>query len=54
MPTIKERLEYLRGEIRAERLSYLELADLQDLVPYIPADDVELLQWAGVEEYSND
>ena len=43
---IKERLEYLRGEIRAERISYGELFELQSLAKYIDKDDVELLQWA--------
>lgn len=50
MKEIKERLEYLRGEIRAECISYSEIAELQSLADYIEADDVELLQWAGVEE----
>lgn len=44
------RLEYLRGELRAERISYAELSELQSLVPYIGSDDVELLEAAGVEE----
>lgn len=44
------RLEYLRGEIRAERISYAELAELQGLAAFIPEGDVELLAWAGVEE----
>lgn len=48
---VSERLEYLRGEIRAERISYGELAELQELVPYIAADDVELLGAAGVPEF---
>jgi hypothetical protein len=48
---IKKRLEYLRGEIHAERLSYGELAELQDLAEYIEDGDVELLEWAGVPEY---
>lgn len=47
---IKERLEYLRGEIRGERISYGEIAELQDLAAHINPDDVELLEWAGVEE----
>lgn len=51
IPNIKERLEYLRGELRAERISYMELAELQDLAPHIPLDDVELLEAAGVPEY---
>ena len=49
--TITARLEYLRGELRAERISYGELAELQGLVPHIPADDVELLEAAGVPEF---
>ena len=46
----KERLEYLRQEIRAERISYGEIVELQNLIQYIDPSDVELLQWAGVEE----
>ena len=48
--TIKERLEYLRGELRAERISYAELAELQSLAEYIEPGDVELLEAAGVPE----
>ena len=47
---IESRLEYLRGEIQAERISYGELAELQSLAKYIEDDDVELLEWAGVPE----
>lgn len=47
---VAERLEYLRGEIRAERISYGELAELQGLAEHIDRDDVELLEWAGVPE----
>jgi hypothetical protein len=47
---IKERLEYLRGEIKAERISYGEIAELQSLAKYIDKNDVELLEWAGVPE----
>lgn len=50
MQTIKERLEYLRGEIIAERISYEEIAELQSLVEHIEPDDVLLMQWAGVPE----
>lgn len=46
----KRRLEYLRREIEAERISYGELAELQSLVNYIDKDDVILLEWAGVPE----
>lgn len=49
---IKDRLEYLRAELRAERISYGELAELQNLVPHIEAGDVELLEAAGVPEKS--
>lgn len=46
----KKRLEELREEIRAERISYGELAELQSLVKYIDENDVELLEAAGVAE----
>ena len=46
-----KRLEYLRGELRAERISYGELAELQDLAQYIAPGDVELLEAAGVPEF---
>lgn len=54
MTSIEERLEYLRGEIRAERISYGELAELQGLAPHIDPGDVELLEWAGVPEFPDD
>ena len=47
---IKKRLEYLRGEIEAERISYGEIAELVSLKEYIEKDDVLLLEWAGVPE----
>lgn len=50
---MKERLEYLRQELRAERISLDELIELQSLVPHIDSDDVELLEAAGVEEFNN-
>lgn len=43
---IKQRLEYLREQIRAEGISYGEIAELQSLKKYINEDDIELLQWA--------
>jgi hypothetical protein len=49
--TIQERLEYLRGEIRAERISYEEISELQSLAKHIKSGDVELLEWAGVPEF---
>jgi len=48
--TSKDRLEYLRGELRAERISYSELAELQDLRDEIDPGDLELLEAAGVPE----
>jgi hypothetical protein len=52
--TIHDRLEYLRGELRAERISYGELFELQDLADHIDPGDVELLEAAGVPEYEDD
>jgi hypothetical protein len=48
--TIQERLEYLRGEIKAERISMGEIAELQSLAEHIEPGDVLLLEWAGVPE----
>jgi len=50
MTNPKERLEELRTELREERISYGELVELQSLVEHIEADDVELLEAAGVPE----
>lgn len=47
---ISERLEYLRSQLRAECISYGELAELQDLTEHIEAGDMELLEAAGVPE----
>lgn len=46
----KERLEYLRGELRGECISQMELMELTSLIPFIEAGDVELLEPAGVPE----
>ena len=48
---IQAKLEYFRGEIEAERMSYGELAELASLAEYIEAGDVLLLEWAGVSEH---
>lgn len=50
---ILARLEELRQELRAERISYSELAELQYYAERgcIDANDVELLEAAGVPEY---
>jgi hypothetical protein len=50
MESIKERLEYLRAELRAERISYGELCELQSIAGHIDSGDVELLEAAGVPE----
>lgn len=47
----KIRLEELRAEIQAERISTGELLELKSLIPYIDKGDVELLEWAGVPEF---
>lgn len=47
---IKTRLNYLRNELRNERISYGELCELQSLASHIDAGDVELLEAAGVPE----
>ena len=50
---IKNRLEYLRKEIVAERISYGEIVELQELSKHIQPGDVLLLEWAGVPEFSD-
>jgi hypothetical protein len=50
MSVEKKRLEELRIELRAERISYGEIAELESLKDFIEKDDVELLQAAGVPE----
>jgi hypothetical protein len=47
---VQQRLEYLRKEIRAERISYGEIAELQSLKEHVAEDDVELLAWITIEE----
>lgn len=48
---IAKRLEYLRGELRGECISMLELIELNGLAEHIDPDDVELLEPAGVPEF---
>lgn len=48
---MRDRLEELRAELRAERISYGELVELQELAQYIDENDVELLEAAGINEY---
>ena len=47
---IKKRLEYIREELKQERISYGELVELQSLIIYIDSNDIELLEAAGVPE----
>jgi len=46
----KQRLEQLRQLIRKECISTGEILELQSLSEHIDSGDVELLEWAGVEE----
>lgn len=48
---IQARLEYLRGQIEAECISYGEVAELQGLAEHIEPGDTQLLEWAGVPEF---
>jgi hypothetical protein len=48
------RLECLRGELRAERISYGELVELESLTKFIESGDVELLEAAGVPETADE
>lgn len=50
----RTRLEYLRGQLRAECISYGELHELQSLAEHIEPGDVELLEAAGVPEFPDD
>jgi hypothetical protein len=50
MNDAKIRLEYLRGELRAERISMGELHELQNLTEHIEPGDMELLEPASVPE----
>ena len=51
---IKQRLEYLRGELQGERISQGELCELQSLAEHIEPGDVQLLEAAGVPEFAED
>lgn len=45
------RLRILRRELRDGHISSGELSELQNLIPFIDASDVELLEAAGVPEF---
>jgi len=47
---ITNRLEYLRLELRAERIGLGEIIELQSLSQHIDSNDMELLEAAGVPE----
>jgi hypothetical protein len=49
---VKARLEYIRSRIKAERISWVEVCELQELAQYIDRSDTVLLEWAGVPEFS--
>jgi len=52
---LQDRLEYLRGELRGQRISLGELIELQGLADEgkIDPGDLELLEAAGVPEHSS-
>ena len=47
---VSQRLEAIRASLRAQNISYGELAELQSLAPFIDPGDIELLEPAGVPE----
>ena len=47
--SVADRLEYLRSQIEAERISWFEIAELQGLAEHIDPADVQLLEWADPE-----
>lgn len=54
MSEVQVRLEYLRDCLRAESISWGELAELQGLAEHIEPGDVELLEAAGVPEFPDE
>ena len=52
--SVKQRLEYLRGEIRKECISYGEIFELESLKEHIETGDVELLQWTSTPEFEEE
>lgn len=47
----KKRIEEIRIELRNERVSYKELAELKEFCEYIRDDDIELLEAIGMLEF---
>lgn len=50
---IKKRLKYLKSQLELERISYVELAELNTLAKFIDKSDVRLLEAAGVPEFED-
>jgi len=50
---IQDHLECLRSKILAEKISYSEIWELQELKSFIKPNDVLLLEWAGVPEFES-
>lgn len=48
---IKKELEVLRERINEGTISYREIAELEELAPYIEEGDTLLLEWANVPEF---
>lgn len=48
---MKQRLEEIKQAIIEENVSIGELIELQSLAQYIEEGDVELLEWAGINEH---
>lgn len=47
---IAKRLEYLREQIRPEKISYGEIVELQSLAEFVPKSDIELMEWIKLKE----
>lgn len=54
MQDTTERLEYLRGQLRAECISWGELHELQGLAEHIDPSDAELREAAGLPEHDDE
>ena len=56
MSDVTEALDYLRGEIEAERISMGEIIYLEGMAEegLIPEHDLVLLQWANVPEFGEE
>lgn len=50
--TARRRIEQIKESLKNENISYGELAELQSLTKYIDSDEVDLLEAAGVPEFT--